>query len=94
MLLKEILISPIVNEKSSDLSNDGIYVYKVNKNANKIEIKKAFEDFFKVKVDKCRIIIVKPKLKKNRKQQPGYTSAYKKAIIYVEKKQKVSQLSV
>ena len=47
----DIIIEPIISEKSMDLMQDKKYTFKVAKNANKIEIKKAIEEIFKVEVD-------------------------------------------
>lgn len=82
---KQILIKPIISEKS-ELLSDGLsqYSFVVNKKANKIEIKKAVEKEFSVGVDSVNTMIVAPKAK-NRNTRSGLikgrTSAYKKAII-------------
>ncbi len=79
--MKDIIKAPIVTEKTEKISNDGRkIVLKVDKNANKIKIRKAVEEAFDVKVDKVNTINVRPKKKRIGRYQ-GTTKAYKKAII-------------
>ncbi|MFA5696415.1 MAG: 50S ribosomal protein L23 [Bacilli bacterium] len=77
----DIIKAPIITEKSQLISaNDRKYVFKVDVNANKVEIKQAVEKIFKVKVEKINVINVKPKSKRVGKYS-GMTNKYKKAII-------------
>ena len=78
----DVIIKPILTEKSyADIANKK-YTFMCAKNANKVEIKKAVETIFGVKVDKVNTINVRGKLKSNdRGRTYGYTSAYKKAIV-------------
>lgn len=77
----DIIKAPIITEKSQIISaNDRKYVFKVDVNANKVEIKQAVEKIFKVKVEKINVINVKPKSKRVGKYS-GMTNKYKKAII-------------
>ena len=50
MLPEEIIIAPVVTEKSNDELQEGKYTFKVNKKATKVEIAKAVEKLFEVKV--------------------------------------------
>ena len=50
MLAEEIILAPVVTEKSNDELQAGKYTFKVNKKATKIEIKNAVEKLFEVKV--------------------------------------------
>jgi len=86
-LLKE----PHVSEKATFLSENGKYVFKVYKNANKSEIKKAISNLYGVAVKEINIINVKTKTRilKGRK---GEKSGYKKAIITLEKGHKIEIL--
>ena len=54
MLAEEIIIAPIVTEKSNDQLQEGKYTFKVNKKATKVEIAKAVEKLFEVKVLKVK----------------------------------------
>lgn len=77
----DIIKAPIITEKSQLISaNDRKYVFKVDVNANKVEIKQAVEKIFKVKVEKINVINVKPKSKRVGKYS-GMTNKYKKAVV-------------
>lgn len=81
MKYTDIIIAPLVTEKVSKIVSDGkTYVFKVNKKANKFEIKKAIEEAFGVKVINVNTLITKPKDKKVGKYK-GETKTFKKAII-------------
>ena len=78
---QDIIIAPLITEKVSAQTSDGkTYVFKVNKSANKYEIKKAFEEAFGVKVVNVNTLITKPKDKRVGKYK-GQTKTFKKAII-------------
>ena len=77
---REIIIRPIITEHSSDMMARGVYTCEVAKSANKIEVRKAVEEIFNVKVTKVNIINVKPKPKRVR-YQIGKTRAWKKAMV-------------
>lgn len=84
MKAQEIIIKPILTEKSYMGIQNKVYTFKVNKDANKIEIAKAVEELFKVKVEKVNTILVKGHKKfQNTKsgRTAGKTSDYKKAIV-------------
>lgn len=84
-MAKEIIIKPLITEKADRLSeNLNQYTFLVNKKANKVEIKKAVEDWFQVEVDSVRTAIMPSKSKvRNTKSgiQRGRVSSFKKAII-------------
>ena len=76
----DVIIKPILSEKSyADIANKK-YTFQVRLDANKTEIKKAVEKVFGVKVDKVNTTIIRGKLKRQGKTQ-GYTSDYKKAYV-------------
>ena len=64
MVAEEIIIKPIVTEKSSADLQDGKYTFRVAKKATKIEIKRAVEKLFGVKVLKVNTMTVKGKEKR------------------------------
>lgn len=77
---RDIIIRPIISEKSSILRGLRKYEFVVSPFANKIEIKNAVEDIFGVKVE--RVNVIKQKGKKKRMGIfEGKTSGYKKAIV-------------
>lgn len=76
----KILIRPIISEKANNLKSQKKYVFEVSMDSNKIQIKKAVEDLYKVKVEKVNTMIVPPKYKRVRMKY-GYTKYRKKAIV-------------
>lgn len=76
----DIIIKPVISEKSMDLSANGKYVFYVNKKSTKIEIKNAIEEHFNVKVDKVHTANLKGKWKRQGKTQ-GKRPDRKKAIV-------------
>ena len=76
----DIIIKPIVSEKSMDQLADKKYTFKVAIGANKIEIKKAIEEIFKVEVDCVTTLNVRGKMKRVGVHQ-GKTPDWKKAIV-------------
>ncbi len=83
MLPQEVIIKPIVTEKSNDAVQLGKYTFKVNKKATKVDIKRAVEKLFSVKVKKVNTATVKGKQKRVGKSV-GMTSDWKKAIVTIE----------
>ena len=79
-LAQDIIVRPIITEKSMDGLAERKYTFEVAKDANKIEVKKAVETLFGVKVAKVTTISVKGK-KKRMGRSEGYTSDWKKAIV-------------
>ena len=78
---QDIIIAPVVTEKTANLSADGKkVVFKVAKSANKVQIKQAIEKIFNVKVTNVNTVNVRPK-KKRVGRYEGATKAYKKAYI-------------
>ncbi len=75
-----ILKSPVLSEKASALKPIKKYVFEVSKDANKIEIKKAVESLYKVKVRNVNTSIMPSKWKRVRTNY-GYTSHWKKAVV-------------
>lgn len=77
---RDIIIRPIVTEHSYDVMDENVYTFEVARDANKIEVKKAIEKIFDVKVIKVNVLNVKPKPKRVRYQR-GYTRSWKKAMV-------------
>ena len=83
MMAEDIIIAPIVTEKSNEGINEGKYTFKVNKKATKPEIAKAVEKLFEVKVLKVNTINVSGKTKRVGRNV-GRTSDWKKAIVTID----------
>ena len=89
--IKDILCGPVLTEKSSDLRFDkNQYVFKVRKDANKIEIKKAVETRFNVIVDGVRTLVIRGKTK-NIRGVPGKKPTWKIAFVRVRQGDKISE---
>jgi len=76
----DIIIAPVITEKSMLERSNNVYTFKVVKTASKDEIKKAIEDAFKVQVDKVNTLNTKAKRRRVGKYT-GKTKTYKKAIV-------------
>ena len=83
MVAEDIILKPIVTEKSNDGLQAGKYTFKVNKKATKVEIAKAVEKLFEVKVLSVNTITVKGK-EKRVGRNVGMTSDWKKAIVTID----------
>ncbi|MBO4252188.1 MAG: 50S ribosomal protein L23 [Clostridia bacterium] len=80
MAAHDIILKPLLSEKSYAGIKDKKYSFIVAKNANKTQIKLAVEEIFGVKVEKVNTANVHGKLKRQGKYE-GYTPDYKKAIV-------------
>jgi large subunit ribosomal protein L23 len=84
-MAKQILIKPVITEKADALSEKrGKYTFVVNRNANKIEIKKAIADLYNVEVAKVNTLIMPSKARSRNTKAgtiKGSVSAFKKAVI-------------
>ncbi len=89
MNFTEVLISPILSEKSVIAKDEqNRYTFRVNPAANKTEIRKAVETLFKVKVSAVRTANIPGKLHRVGRHE-GYRSDWKKAIVTVKAGQKI-----
>jgi large subunit ribosomal protein L23 len=86
--LYDKILSPIVTEKSTSLSDQNKIVFKVPNNANKKNLKKNIEKIFKVNVTKINIINKKTRNKITRGRKVK-VMGYKKAIITLQKGQNI-----
>ena len=80
MIAHDIIIRPIITEKSMMGITDKKYTFEIAKNATKIDVKNAVEEIFKVKVAKVNTVSVRGRLKRQGRTQ-GYTRAWKKAVV-------------
>ncbi len=76
----DIIIAPIITEKTASMEAEGKYAFKVDVRANKTQIKKAIEEAFKVKVESINTTNSHPKNRRVGKYT-GKTNRYKKAIV-------------
>ena len=76
----EVLLAPIVSEKSYSLIDDNKYSFRIHQDAHKTQVRQAVEELFGVKVERVNIVKVQSKPKRRgmtRGQRPGW----KKAIV-------------
>ena len=83
MLPEEIIVRPVITEKINDEMQSGKYTFEFNKKATKVEIAKAVEKLFEVKVSNVNTMIVKGKTKRVRYKE-GKTPDWKKAIVTID----------
>ncbi|MGI6212532.1 MAG: 50S ribosomal protein L23 [Anaerovoracaceae bacterium] len=76
----DVILKPVISEKSMDQAPDKKYTFKVATDANKTEIKHAVEEIFDVTVKKVNVVNVNGK-KKRLGRNVGTTSSYKKAVV-------------
>jgi large subunit ribosomal protein L23 len=85
---RDIIVKPVISEKSTGLLEDNKYTFWVSTDANKVEVKQAVENLFKVKVEKVNTMNVKGKRKRVR-QFVGKTPDRKKAIVTLREGDKI-----
>jgi large subunit ribosomal protein L23 len=78
----QVIIRPVVSEKTYVLAEAGKYTFRVHERAHKTQIRQAIEELFEVKVTAVRTASVKSKPKR-RGQTSGRTRQWKKAIVQV-----------
>ncbi|MCA9398461.1 MAG: 50S ribosomal protein L23 [Candidatus Omnitrophica bacterium] len=84
----DIIKTLVRTEKSASLEPERKYCFRVSPKANKIEVKKAVEEIYKVKVESVNTYIVRGKLKRVRREQ-GSTTPWKKAVVTLKEGHKI-----
>ncbi len=87
MVAHDIIIRPVLTEKSNDGVNAKRYAFMVDPRADKVQIKAAVEEVFDVKVESVNVVNVRGKLKRQGRTQ-GYTSKGKKAYVTLDAQSK------
>ena len=77
----DVILRPIITEQSMEHLDLKKYVFEVARDANKIEIRKAVEEIFSVKVDKVTTLNMKGKQKRSGRYPAGYRRDWKKAVV-------------
>ncbi len=80
MNARDIILAPVITEKAVAMLPEKKYTFRVDGRANKIEIAKAVEEIFGVKVAKVNTISMKGQ-KRRMGRHEGYTSDWKKAVV-------------
>ena len=90
--LYEIIERPLVTEKSVQQSHLGRYTFRCRTSANKVEIRRAVEQAYGVKVAAVNTLTVKGKTKRAGRARPGKTADWKKAIVTLVPGDKATRL--
>ncbi len=79
----DILRRPVITEKNTMLNVESKYIFEVAKDANKLDVKRAVEEVFKVEVEAVNMINVRGKMRASpgRRRTVGMTRSWKKAIV-------------
>ena len=85
----EVIVRPVISEKSMDQTQRGKYTFRVHRDANKHQIKAAVEAEFKVDVLGVRVMTVKPKEKRRGRRTPGMVPGWRKAVVTIAPGQKI-----
>jgi large subunit ribosomal protein L23 len=91
----EVLLRPVVSEKSTDLASHNKYTFVVSMRSNKVEVRKAVEERYKVRVASVRIIMVPAKERgagyiSMNKRRRGLTSPWKKAVVTLQEGHRIT----
>ena len=89
---QEVLLAPVVSEKSYALIDDGKYAFRVHKDAHKTQVRQAVEELFDVKVARVNIVQVRAKPKR-RGMIRGTRPGWKKAIVELKPGQTIEIFS-
>jgi len=94
----DILVRPVITEKvNSQMERSGRYTFVVDKRANKLEIKKAVEEFYGVKVNDVNTVVV-PGKSKSRFTKAGFIQgvkpSYKKAVVTLAEGDSIDLFSI
>jgi large subunit ribosomal protein L23 len=81
--LHDVLLRPVISEKSTLETERNNYTFAVARDANKFSVKAAVEAEFKVKVLDVRIVSVRPKQKRRGRRTLGMVPGWKKAVVAV-----------
>ncbi len=88
----QVLVQPRISEKAGHLVKLNKYVFNVKPSANKVEVKKAVESFYKVRVIMVNMVSMKGRTR-NYGRTSGKTSGFKKAIVTLKKGDKIEGLT-
>lgn len=84
-----VIKRPLITEKNSLLAEQGVYVFEVTREATKVDIKKAVEKYFRVKVTSVNTAMCRGRAKRT-KFGVGQAGAWKKAMVRLNKGEKIS----
>ena len=88
----QVVLRPVISEKSMDETQRGKYTFRVHNDANKLMVKAAIEELFKVSVVEVHVTNTKAKEKSRNRRRgrvEGWTSPWKKAVVTLASGQKI-----
>ena len=88
----QVVLAPVISEKSMDHTQRGKYTFRVHDDANKLQVKAAVEELFKVEVVDVNVLTTKAKEKRRgtrRGRIVGHTTPWRKAIVTLAPGQKI-----
>ncbi len=88
----QVLVQPRISEKAGHLVKLNKYVFNVKPSANKVEVKKAVESFYKVRVTMVNMVSMKGRTR-NYGRTTGRTNGFKKAVVTLKKGDKIEGLT-
>src|SRR5215210_116127 len=98
MKAADVLVRPVITEKvNSQMEKSGRYTFVIDKRANKLEVKKAVEEFYGVKVDDVNTCVVPAKARTRMTKAgilSGRKSGYKKAIVTLAEGESIDLFSM
>ena len=92
LMAAEVIIKPVISEKSMDETQRGKYTFRVHNDANKLQVKEAIEELFKVNVLNVNVSTTQAKEKsrnRGRTRIKGFSSPWKKAVVTLAAGQKI-----
>lgn len=81
---RDVIIRPLITEKTTEMMEENKYTFVVMKDANKIEIKNALEEIFDVKVKAVNTMNFRGKKKRLGRFPIGFKSSWKKAVVTLD----------
>lgn len=88
MNVNEVLIKPLITEKNTKLGALNKYTFKIDRRANKTQVKDAVQQIFKVNVTAVNVISVPPKTRRVGRTV-GLTQPWKKAVVTIQPGQRI-----
>lgn len=92
LVASQIILRPVISEKSMDETQRHKYTFAVHDDANKLQVKQAVQELFKVVVLDVNVSTTKAKEKSRNRRRGrvrGYTSPWKKAVVTVRSTDKI-----
>lgn len=88
--MNDVILAPVITEKTMKDANLGKFTFKVDKRADKSQIKRSVQNKFKVDVVSITTMITKPKKKRTYQRREYKSPSWKKAVVKVKSGQKIA----